>query len=91
MVRSLTIDYLKPGYLDDMLEVRTTITKREVFSLVFKQDVCRGNEVIASLLVKAASVSADTGRPVPMDKEWGDVLEEMIGEPKADNPVLIKR
>ena len=79
VVRSLTIEYLKPGYLDDMLEVKTTITRREVFSLIFKQDICRGDEIIASLLVKAASVSAETGRPTPMDKEWGDVLMKLIG------------
>ncbi len=74
VVRSLSVDYLKPGYLDDILEVRTTITKREVFSLVFQQDIWRGDEKIAALTVKAASISAESGRPVPMDKEWGDVL-----------------
>jgi acyl-CoA thioester hydrolase len=79
VVRSLNIDYLKPGYLDDTLEVRTTITRREIFSLVFQQDIYRGDEKISALSVKAASISAETGRPVPMDKEWGNVLTEKIG------------
>ncbi|MDC7219492.1 MAG: YbgC/FadM family acyl-CoA thioesterase [Spirochaetales bacterium] len=79
VVRSLTVDYLKPGHLDDELEVVTTITKREVFSLVFQQDIYLGDEIICALTVKAASVNLETGRPVPMDKEWGDVLVQKIG------------
>ncbi|MDC7223679.1 MAG: YbgC/FadM family acyl-CoA thioesterase [Spirochaetales bacterium] len=79
VVRSLNIDYLKPGYLDDRLEVVTTITKKEVFSLLFQQDIYREDVKITTLTVKAASVSAETGRPVPMDQCWGDLLWEKIG------------
>jgi acyl-CoA thioester hydrolase len=80
VVRSLTIDYLKPAHLDDVLEVRTTITKQEVFSLVFQQDIWRGEDKMAALIVKAASISAETGRPVPMDRKWGELLAEKVGK-----------
>lgn len=80
VVRSIYIDYLTPGFLDDLFTVETTISKREVFSLTFQQDIMRGETKVAALTVKAASVSVDTGRPVPMDRAWGDKLMELIGE-----------
>lgn len=66
VVKSLFIDYKCPGKMDDFLQVVTTVTKCERFTIVFHQEICRGDEVLASLDVKAGSISGETGRPVPM-------------------------
>jgi acyl-CoA thioester hydrolase len=79
VVRSIKIDYLTPGYLDDLFIIETSITKKEVFSLTFQQNIMRDDVLVASLEVKAASISAETVRPIPMDKDWGITLMKLIG------------
>jgi acyl-CoA thioester hydrolase len=69
VVKSLFIDYKRPALMDDLLLVVTTVTKCERFTLVFHQEICRGGEVLATLDVKAGSISGETGRPVPMPEE----------------------
>lgn len=74
VVRSLKIDYIKPGYFDDMLEVRTSIDKCERFSVIFKQKIFRGDEEISALEVKVGSISMENGRPVTMPDEIREAL-----------------
>ena len=66
VVKSLFIDYKKPALMDDLLLVVTTVTKCERFKLIFHQEICRGEEVLSTLDVKAGSISKESGRPVPM-------------------------
>ena len=66
IVKNLFIDYKIPGKMDDFLHVVTTVTKCERFTIVFHQDIKRGDEILATLDVKAGSISPVTGRPVPM-------------------------
>ena len=42
VVRSLTIDYLSPAIFDDMLEVRTRVTRLRGASVEMAQEVWRG-------------------------------------------------
>ncbi len=69
VVKSIHIDYKRPGVLDDLLHVKTTVSKCERVTLVFHQDVCRGEEILASLDVKVCSVSMETLRPLPIPDE----------------------
>lgn len=66
VVKSLFIDYKRPALMDDLLHVKTTVTKCERFTIVFRQEICRGDEILTTLDVKAGSVSTVTGRPFPM-------------------------
>ncbi len=54
VVSSITIDFKRPGYLDDLLTVETEVETAKVFSLVLKQTIRRGDEVLALLSVKVA-------------------------------------
>lgn len=75
VVKSISIDYRKPALLDDLLVVRTTLEKAERFSAVFKQEVLRQDEIIASLSVRVASVSAEKKRIVPIPQKVLEALQ----------------
>ena len=66
VVKSITVDYQKPAYLDDFLEVRTEIEQQKRFSIIFRQTVYRQEEIICTLLVKVASINTLSLRPVAM-------------------------
>ena len=65
VVVRICIDYRRPAYLNDMLDIKTTPTKKRRTSGVFRQEVYRGEELIAEAEVTWATVNAE-GRPCPM-------------------------
>jgi acyl-CoA thioester hydrolase len=72
VVKSVTIDYRKPAKLDDLLEVRTTVTSMKRFSMTLTQQVFKDEDLIADLLVKVAAIHLDTLKPQPL----GDDLQK---------------
>jgi acyl-CoA thioester hydrolase len=65
VVRSMTLDYLKPARMDDVLEV---ITKPQVVkgaSITLHQRVMRGAELLLEASVRVAFVSGGRARPIP--------------------------
>ncbi len=63
VVTSLSIDYLKPAYLDDRLTVTTEIALVRPASVNFNQMVAREDQILANLKVRVACLDAD-GNPV---------------------------
>jgi len=61
-VASLSIDYLKPGLLDDLLTVETEAASVAGASAKFLQTIRRGEETLARLNVRVACLDAQ-GRP----------------------------
>ena len=59
VVTSLTIDYLKPAFLDDNLTITTEIDRIRPASVNFKQTVARESQIIAHLKVRVACVDGD--------------------------------
>ena len=59
VVTSLTIDYLKPAFLDDNLTITTEIDRIRPASVNFKQTVARERQIIAHLKVRVACVDGD--------------------------------
>ena len=78
LVRSLTVDYNRPAYLDDLLTVETKILRCETFKLQFDQKIMREGVCLASLKVKAGCISFADGRPHPMPEEWRVSIREML-------------
>ena len=74
VVKSINIDYRMPGYLDDMLDVVTTVEQSGHFSCTFHQEVKRGEDLLCVINVKAATVNTETKRPVPLPKEIMDAF-----------------
>jgi len=77
VVKSIHIDYKRPGKLDDLIHVKTTVGKCERVTVVFHQEICRGDEVLSTLNVKVCSVSMETMRPVPMPEEIKKELSQV--------------
>ena len=65
VVRAMTIDYLKPAKMDDILEVVTHPGEVKGASIVLKQKVMRGEELLVASDVRVAFVSGGRARPIP--------------------------
>ena len=62
VVRRLTIDYLAPALFDDVLEVRTTITRVRGASIGMAQEVWRAGDCLTRADVTVACIDP-AGRP----------------------------
>lgn len=64
VVRHMTIDYRRPAVMDDVIAVTTSAQEVKAASLVLRQIVTRGDEVLVSALCKVAYLR--DGRPARM-------------------------
>ena len=66
-VKKLTIDYIKPGRLDDLLTVSSQLLTTRGASLIFKQNINDENgELLSQAEVKIACLNATTLKASPM-------------------------
>jgi acyl-CoA thioester hydrolase len=65
VVRSMTIDYLKPARMDDILVVATEPQEVKGASVTLFQRVTRGDDVLVTAGVKVAFISQGRARPIP--------------------------
>jgi len=74
VVKSISISYEKPGFLDDELCVETSVKEAKRFSVIFLQVVKRGEDVLASIETKVGCISLSKKRPFPIPE---DVLKSL--------------
>ncbi len=74
VVRSMTIGFEKPAYLDDMLVVETGVAEFGRVSMVFDQVIRRGEEVVCRMSVKVACIDIATKRIARIDQRLVDAL-----------------
>lgn len=79
VVRRIEIDYLKPGRLDDVLEVVTRCTEIGGASLTLDQEVRRGDAVLARAKVVVVLVSS-TGKPQRIGALIRGALERFVNQ-----------
>jgi acyl-CoA thioester hydrolase len=65
VVRAMTIDFLKPARMDDLLEVETEPEEVRGASITLRQKIKRGEDVLVEAHVRVAFVSAGRARPIP--------------------------
>jgi acyl-CoA thioester hydrolase len=65
VVRSMTIDFLKPARMDDVLTIITAPEEVKGASIKLHQQVLRGDELLVEAHVRVAFVSAGRARPMP--------------------------
>jgi acyl-CoA thioester hydrolase len=65
VVRSMAIEFLKPARMDDVLEIITSPAEVKGASVLLKQQVMRGNDLIVEADVRVAFVSGGRARPIP--------------------------
>lgn len=72
VVRKMTIDYLKPLFLDDLINVTAHITKRGKASFTFSQEILRDNDIIATAETVCVSIGEDK-KPISYRPIVGDI------------------
>ena len=65
VVRSMHIDFLKPARMDDVLTVLTEPSEVKGASVMLRQRVSRGEDVLVEASVQVAFVSGGRARPIP--------------------------
>jgi acyl-CoA thioester hydrolase len=65
VVRAMTIDFLKPARMDDVLEIATTPEEVKGASITLLQKVMRGEDLLVEAHVRVAFVSGGRARPIP--------------------------
>jgi len=69
VIRSLTIEYIKPAFLDDDLTVTLKMDQAKRASLVIHQEVLKSSRRLCTATVKLACVNLSNLRPQPFPKE----------------------
>ena len=65
VVRSMTLEYLKPSRMDDLLDIVTRPIDVKGASILMGQEVRRGDELLLEARVKVAFVAGGRARPIP--------------------------
>ena len=65
VVRAMTIEFLKPARMDDLLTIVTAPEEVKGASITLSQRVLRGEELLVEAHVRVAFVSGGRARPIP--------------------------
>ena len=65
VVRTMTIDFLKPARMDDILHVVSDPVEVKGASVTIRQKVMRGDELLVEAQVKVAFISGGRAKPIP--------------------------
>jgi acyl-CoA thioester hydrolase len=65
VVRAMSIEFLRPARMDDMLDVLTEPQEVRGASIALGQRILRGDDVLIEAHVRVAFVSAGRARPIP--------------------------
>ncbi|MGH7246540.1 MAG: tol-pal system-associated acyl-CoA thioesterase [Pseudomonadota bacterium] len=65
VVRAMTIDFLRPARMDDVLEVVTAPQEIKGASITLNQRITRGGEILVNAAVRVAFASGGRARPIP--------------------------
>ncbi|MGE0036644.1 MAG: tol-pal system-associated acyl-CoA thioesterase [Xanthobacteraceae bacterium] len=65
VVRSMQIEFLKSARMDEVVDVMTEYREIKGASILLWQEVRRGDELLATALVRVAFVSGGRARPIP--------------------------
>jgi len=62
-VRSVNIDFLKPAFLNDLLQVHVAVARKGKVSLDIQHEIYRENDLVCCAGVKLAGLAAGSFRP----------------------------
>ena len=65
VVRSMTLDYLRPARMDDVLDIVTWPVAVKGASITLAQEVRRGEELLVKAEVRVAFISGGRAQPIP--------------------------
>jgi acyl-CoA thioester hydrolase len=67
VVRTMTIDFIRPAMMDDLLQIETSISSVGGASIEMGQRILRGTDLLVAAKVKIALVSGGKPRRIPVD------------------------
>lgn len=76
-VRAMQVDFRAPARLDDALLATVALRECRNASLVFAQDVRRGDTLLLSATARIAVLAASTFRPRPLPDALYDTLKDL--------------
>ncbi len=81
VVKGLTIDYEKPGYLDDEITVHTKVISVKHFSTTLEQVITRGDDgdELCRIVVKAATIDSNSKKLMMIPTEVASTLLSIQG------------
>jgi acyl-CoA thioester hydrolase len=65
VVRSMTIDWLRPAKMDDMLAIVTSPEDVKGASITLRQQCFRGDDLLCEASVRVAFISGGRAKPIP--------------------------
>lgn len=77
VVRSVQVDYLSPARFNEQLQVSADVAQAKSVSLTFTQQITRGDDVLATGLIRIACLDAESMRPKAIPKY---LLEQLKNE-----------
>jgi acyl-CoA thioester hydrolase len=80
VVRAMTIDFLKPAYMDDLLAVTTVPEEVKGASIKLGQQVRRGEDLLVEARVRVAFVSGGRARPIPKPLRMAIAADQQVAE-----------
>ncbi len=66
VVRSITVDYLKPARFNEQIEVSARVIESKKASLTFEQTIIREQDLLCTSTVRVACLDAQTMKPKPI-------------------------
>jgi len=80
VVAGAELSFRRSARLDDLLTVRSRIKSLRHASVIFQQDIFRGEELICSGLIRCGAVSAQNGRPIPLPENLINLFSPFVCE-----------
>lgn len=77
-VRDLSVEYLRPARVDDLLSVETDLVELKGARMIFDQAVKKDGEALATARVTVACMTM-TGRPRRIPPPLRELLEKALG------------
>lgn len=78
VITDLTIKYLKPALLDDLVEATAAIEFISHAGVVFQQTVERNGEILAKATAKAVCITCDELKPAAIPKSLREKLKGLL-------------
>jgi acyl-CoA thioester hydrolase len=75
VIARIEVDYLRPTYMGDLLDIETQVVEHKKTSFVFSQRILRGTEPVLQAKVQAVMVN-EKGRPSPLPPELNRLWTE---------------
>jgi len=74
-VRSVQVDYLSPARFNERLQVSSEVISVKAASLMFEQQITRGDDVLCKSIIRIACLDAPTMRPTAIPENLLELLK----------------